>query len=214
MKRYIFSLCPSLFVSCCLTLALILCSTCAEASATQKQPVAQKTPVAKQQPKVKTKIEPRQSTAEILNVAASKTPTPKKNLTVDQVAVPSEASAAHTENDPLKLGLDAFAKDCILKMNRQRKPGINHKEVHTQPDGTYIARYMAVDPDSLITKYNPTKASNKEIKYIGILDYHEVEYVCIGKNKQQALAGPFNETNRTPVTELVKYKTKTKKWSY
>ena len=213
MKRHNSSR-PSLFISCCLSLILTFGSAYADVAVAQKQPVAQKPPVAKQQPKAKTKIEPRQSAADIINVAASKTPPSPRTPNVGQAIVPSDAPAAHDANDPLKMGLDAFAKDCILKMNRQRKPGINHKEVHTQPDGTYIARYMAVDPDSLITKYNPTKASNKEIKYIGILDYHEVEYVCIGKNKQQALAGPFNETNRTPVTELVKYKTKTKKWSY
>ena len=215
----------ALAVFCPLSLVLALTlafgpAFAAETPTAHKAPVAQKPPVAKAQPKAKPKVAPRQSTAHITNFqpSAPRTPTPAETLKAGQAAATPVASdpahAVQAANDPLKRGLDDFAKDCIVKMNRQRKPGINHKEVKTQPDGTFIARYMAVDPDSLVTKYNPTKKENKEIKYIGIMDYHEVEYVSTGKNAKQALAGPFNETNRTPVTELVKYKIKTKKWSY
>ena len=122
-------------------------------------------------------------------------------------------NAKRNPDDPaqLKAGLDTFAKDCITRMNRQRRPGINSKEVKRQPDGTFLARYMIVDPDSLQTSYDPIDG-NKTIKYIGRMQYHEVEYVCSGKDQKQAMAGPFSESNRVPVTELVKYKQG--KWSY
>ena len=123
------------------------------------------------------------------------------------------AKTAVKRDDPtrLKQELDSFAKDCISRMNKQRRPGISHKEVKRQPDGSFLARYMAVDPDSLETSYDPING-NKTVKYIGRMQYHEVEYVCSGKNQKQALAGPFNEANRVPVTELIKYKLG--KWCY
>lgn len=196
MKPHTF-FCRLFFIVCCVILTAAFSPTDAHAAKAQQPPVAQKPPAAKAQPKAKPKVEPRQSAAQVTKSEPSTSQTP--------------LSAA---DDPLKKDLEVFAKDCIVKMNRQRKPGINHKEVITQPDGTFMARYMAVDPDSLMTSYNPTKKENKEIKYIGIMDYHEVEYVSMGKSAKQALAGPFNETNRTPVSELVKYRSKSKKWSY
>ena len=128
-------------------------------------------------------------------------------------AAPAKTSAKRNPEDPaiLKEDLDFFAKDCISRMNKQRRPGINSKEVQRQPDGSFLARYMAVDPDSLETSYDPI-TGNKTVKYIGRMQYHEVEYVCSGKDQKQALAGPFNEANRAPVTELIKYKLG--KWSY
>lgn len=122
-------------------------------------------------------------------------------------------AAKGSTDDPVRLKeeLDHFAKDCIMRMNKQRRPGISHKEVKRQPDGTFLARYMAVDIDSLETSFNPTNG-NKTIKYIGSMRYHEVEYVSSGKNQKQALAGPFSEANRVPITELIKFKKG--KWSY
>lgn len=115
------------------------------------------------------------------------------------------------EEAKLHTSLEAFAKKCIISMNRQRRPGIASKEVHRHTDGTYRARYMAIDPDSLQISFSPTDG-NKVIKYIGRMAYHEVEYVCIGKDQKQALSGPFNESNREPVTELIKFKSG--KWGY
>lgn len=157
------------------------------AASAQKPPVAQKAPEAKKQP-----------TAQ---------PAPK----VNQKQAPAASAVPKTGDDKVKLSLESFAKGCITDMNKQRRPGISQKEVKKQPDGTYMARYMAVDPDSLVTSYNPTE-NNKTIKYIGRMNYHEVEYVSTGKDQKQALAGPFSETNRTPIIELVKYKAG--QWTY
>lgn len=179
----------------------------------KKQPVAQKAPAAKPKPKAKTKVAPRQDASHLTKIDQS---SPKKAAPAKQAAKKQSAPAAQSKHpvaatDKVKNSLDTFAKDCIVRMNRQRRPGISHKEVKRQPDGTYMARYMAVDPDTLETSYNPTE-NNKTIKFIGRMDYHEIEYVSIGKDQKQALAGPFNETNRTPITELIKFKSG--KWTY
>ncbi len=184
-------------------------------------PEAQKPPVARAQPKARPKVTPRQNPASLTSIEAA---TPRKPLPAaaakKQTPVPAgqasstasrEASQKAPLDDTLKNSLDVFAKDCISRMNKQRRPGINAKEVTRQSDGSYTARYMAVDPDSLQTSYNPTE-NNKTVLYIGRMNYHEVEYISMGKDQKQALAGPFSENNRTPITELIKYKSG--KWTY
>lgn len=173
----------------------IICASCIISAplsishAAENAPEAAKKPVAQKQPTAKSKPVPRPSAS-----SAKGTPAQQK-----------------TSGDNIQNALDSFAKGCITSMNRQRRPGIYQKEVQRQPDGTFMARYLAVDPDSLKTSYSPTEG-HKTITHIGRMDYHEVEYTSIGKNQQQALAGPFNEVNRSPVTELIKYKLG--KWSY
>ena len=182
-------------------------------------PVAQKKPVAQKRPVARAKIQPRQSTSHLTNIehsaprtAAPETSAPKKAAVAKQKANPAAKTAQPAiASDKIQSALEVFAKGCVTNMNKQRKPGIYQKEVKRQPDGTFMARYLAVDPDSLQTSYNPTEG-HKTISHIGRMDYHEVEYVCVGKNQQQALAGPFSEVNRSPVTELIKYKKG--QWSY
>lgn len=146
------------------------------------------------------------------NLAAKKQPATSASAKSGKAA-PAKKPAKRNPEDParLKEDLDHFARDCITRMNRQRRPGISHKEVERLPDGSYLARYMAVDPDSLATSYDPV-TGNKTVKYIGRMEYHEVEYVCNGKDQKQALAGPFYEANRVPIIELIKFKLG--KWSY
>lgn len=195
---------------CLYSLILLACLVClplasaAEAATAQEPPVAQKKPVAKPKPKAQAKVTPSQP-AEKKGTAAN---TAQAKTAKSKQATSAKAPAAG--GDKLKSSLDTFAKGCITSMNKQRRPGINQKEVKKQADGTYMARYMAVDPDSLETRYKSTE--NKVILYIGHMVYHEVEYVSVGKNREQALAGPFNEVNREPITELIKYKSG--KWTY
>lgn len=165
--------------------ALGVAVTSLHAAEAKKAPVAQKKPTAEQRPVADAKIQPLQ--------VASKTPQPQAS------------------SDRIKSSLDTFARNCITTMNKQRMPGIYQKEVKRQPDGTFMARYLAFDPDSLETSYNPT-TGYKTITHIGRMDYHEVEYVSLGPDQKQALAGPFNEVNRFPITELIKYKQG--KWTY
>ncbi len=184
--------------------------------AAKKAPVAQKPPVARAQPTARPKVTPRQNPAFLTGFDVLPPPKPavtaKKQAPAPSVGLAApEGSRKGSTDDKLKNALDIFAKDCISRMNKERRPGINAKEVKRQPDGSYTARYMAVDPDSLETSYNPTE-NNKTVLYIGRMNYHEVEYISMGTDQKQALAGPFNENNRTPITELIKYKAG--KWTY
>lgn len=200
---------------CLLSLLFVAAGTVANAGAAEAKPapVAQKAAEAKKQPAARPKVAPRQDASHLTKVEPSspKKSTPNQAASATATKSGSTASKKADSTDKVSMSLETFAKSCITSMNKQRRPGISHKEVKRQADGSYMARYMAVDPDSLAISYNPTE-NNKTIKYIGRMDYHEVEYVCTGKDQKQALAGPFNEANRTPITELIKYKSG--KWTY
>ena len=207
-----------LYIFCCLLCLTFLFGTgtptasAAQAPpAAQKAPVAKKPPVAQKQPKARAKVVPRQDSAHLTKIEPSSPKQPAQTVAVKQPAPAGGVKVQPSADDKVKNSLDVFAKDCLVRMNKQRRPSISSKEVSKQPDGTYMARYMFFDADSLETSYNPTE-NNKTIKYIGRMNYHEVEYVCTGKDQKQALAGPFNESNRTPVIELVKFKAG--KWTY
>ena len=134
---------------------------------------------------------------------AAKASVKNKKLAADTTPVPV-ADAGKLQSD-----LDIFAKACVINMNNQMKPGIKSKQITKTPDG-FRAHYNAVDPDSLTTSYSPSE--HKIVPYVGRMMYHEVEYVCIGKTEKDALAGPFSEVNRRPMTELIKYMKG--KWTY
>ena len=110
---------------------------------------------------------------------------------------------AETQDERLHRQLMEFMHKTIASMNRQRKPGINTKEVKRTSNGKYVAHYIAVDANSLEAKYKVTQ--NKTVPYVGQVVYYEIKYTCTGDTERQALAGPFSENDRVPVTELIKY---------
>lgn len=128
-----------------------------------------------------------------------------------QISEAAQRNSTAAAQDPAKIqsDLDTYAVWYIETMNRELKPGEKSKEVAKHPDG-YMARYMMIDPASLKTSY--TVSQNKAVAYIGRVMFHRVEYVCIAKSREQALAGPFVESNRQPVTELIMHLKG--KWTY
>ena len=171
----------------------------------QKASVAKKPAPAKAPVKASTKVAPRPNANHLTSIASSapKAPVGKQAAPAPELTL---ATAQPSENDAIKKSLDTFAKDCLVRMNK-----VTHKATQKLPNGTYMATYMEYDSNSLETSYSPV-VNNKTIKYIGRMHYVEIEYTCTGKNAKEALAGPYTEANRTPVTELIKYKAG--KWTY
>ena len=201
-KKIIYAL-PCLFAFIFL---LLTDGSLSYAAQTKAPPVAQKAPeakkplVAQKQPKSSTKVAPRKDSAHLTKVESSApAPRTQKAASAPKQAATGVATISLPGNDSIKIALDKFGQEHLTRMNKAA-----HKAAVKQPDGTYLARYMAYDTNSLETYYKAK--DNKVIKYIGYMTYTEIEYVCSGKNQKEALAGPYNETNRTPVTELIKYK--------
>ena len=114
--------------------------------------------------------------------------------------------------DKLQQNLDSFAHKTIGSINRCVLPSSGKKEVKKNPDGSFTARYIEVDPKSVATSYKPSENNNKLVPYIGYMRYDEVEYVSTAATQKEALDGPFKQSSRVSMTELVKYVKG--KWSY
>jgi hypothetical protein len=123
-----------------------------------------------------------------------------------------EAPAAASEsNEALEAGLKKFAEETIASINRCILPSEGKKEVLSNGNGSFTARYIAIDPRSI--KVSVTKATNPGVvKYIGYMRYSENEYACTAPSKAAASKGPFLVQRSENLTELVKYLNG--KWSY
>lgn len=195
---------PRLAVSAlCLLFCLVLSASALADTIPKSAPRARPAPVAKAAPKAQPA--PQATPAP----QAQAVPSPDKK----EVAPPAPAVVATTKtpvtpktpsSDPVQQKLDEFASKTLASMNKHVRPGLDAKEVVKNPDGTFTARYKAMDTNSLRTYYKKPEAA-KVVTYIGIMDYHKLTYECRAATKNEALQGPFKEVLRVPTTELIKY---------
>ncbi|MDR2161089.1 MAG: hypothetical protein LBO77_02975 [Desulfovibrio sp.] len=121
------------------------------------------------------------------------------------------AAPAKASGDQVQQKLDAFARRTISSINRAVLPSSLKKEVSRNNDGTFTARYIEVDPDTISTSYL-TPEDSALVSYIGYMHYVEIEYICTARDQKGALNGPFIPRKRAPVTEIIKYIKG--KWTY
>ncbi|MDR2488780.1 MAG: hypothetical protein LBD42_04735 [Desulfovibrio sp.] len=120
------------------------------------------------------------------------------------------AKAAKSPEE-LQKQLEAFAADTIGKLNRHALPSLNKKEIKQNADGSFTARYVAIDPATIKTSYKKTDKPGP-VPYIGYMSYNEAEYHCTAATKADAEKGPFTVKKAKMLTELIKYANG--KWTY
>ncbi|OEU68288.1 MAG: hypothetical protein BA863_02985 [Desulfovibrio sp. S3730MH75] len=93
-----------------------------------------------------------------------------------------------------------FAKGWVTKLNRSHIKGIQRMEIRPNEDGSYLARYHAIDPTSVqcIVK----KTSSKRKGLVGLLKYIETVYESIGNSPATARKNGFKAVKRTRITEI------------
>lgn len=117
----------------------------------------------------------------------------------------AQAAAAAPTMEELQKKLDEFAVKNAKSMNGCILPSKNKKEVKKNSDGSWTARYLEVDLDSISTTVKKTDNSSI-MKYSGSLRYQEVEWTCTASTKKAAESGPFVVKRRETVTEpVIKY---------
>lgn len=150
---------------------------------------------------------------------AAKKPAPAKKAAAPKAAAPVAAPAAKksastgpaTSPEALQKGLDEFARNTITTLNRCVVPSSGKKEVTKNADGSFTARYIAIDPNSIQTSYK-TPDKPGPVSYIGYMSYNESEYYCTAPTKAAAEKGPFTPRNTKFLTELIKHLNG--KWTY
>lgn len=123
----------------------------------------------------------------------------------------SSGKPVAVENDDVvQKKLDDFASNAVTTLDKHRLDGETRKKVQ-MVNGQYVASYCSIDRRSIQTSFKKPEFSNA-ITYVGYMKYHEVNYECSGKTKEEAMAGPFKEVARQPLTELIKYQQG--RWTY
>lgn len=98
--------------------------------------------------------------------------------------------------------LDTLARAKLRHMNESLRPCQTRKDV-VQNGNEFVARYLAVDTDSLSTDVHD--AQGPGAKYVGLIVYHEQEYESRAATKEAALTGSFTMVKARRVTEIIRY---------
>ena len=93
-----------------------------------------------------------------------------------------------------------FAIGWVVKLNKSHIKGFSRMEMLLQKDGTYLARYHAISPDTISCKVK--KTSNKSKGMVGLLKYIETIYESTGKTPQEARANKFKPVKKIRITEI------------
>jgi outer membrane biosynthesis protein TonB len=123
----------------------------------------------------------------------------------------SASPAAKNPEEVLHQKLEEFGRGAIEKMNRHALPSLHKKEVKKNADGSYTARYVAIDPESLRVSFKKAEPAGT-VSHIGYLHYAEKEYFCTAPTEAEAKNGHFEPKISRGQTELIKYMRG--KWSY
>lgn len=98
--------------------------------------------------------------------------------------------------------LDTLARAKLRHMNESLRPCQTRKDV-VQNGNEFVARYLAVDTDSLSTDVHD--AQGPGAKYVGLIVYHEQEFESRAATKEAALTGSFTMVKARRVTEIIRY---------
>ncbi|MDR3043248.1 MAG: hypothetical protein LBU75_03175 [Desulfovibrio sp.] len=151
-----------------------------------------------------TKKAPEKATDKTAKAAPQKsTQSAKPAAKTTQVAkvAPAKKPVGETIED-VHNKLDTLARAKLRHMNESLRPCQTRKDV-VQNGNEFVARYLAVDPDSLSTDVHD--AQGPGAKYVGLIVYHEQEYESRAATKEAALTGDFAVVKARRVTEIIRY---------
>ncbi|WP_320173168.1 hypothetical protein [Maridesulfovibrio sp.] len=112
-------------------------------------------------------------------------------------------SAAYASQPGTQEELDTFTNFAIgwvVKLNKSHIKGFTRMEILLQKDGTYLARYHAISPDTITCKVKKTSKKSKGM--VGLLKYIETIYESTGKTPQEARANKFKPVKNIRITEI------------
>ncbi len=108
-------------------------------------------------------------------------------------ATPSVAQAAEES-------FKAVAKSLVHHVAQNLLPKESNKAVRKEGSG-YVAYYNSVNPAEYTTEVRKTEGSN----FVGIVRYKQLENVCYGKTKAEALKAPCKVKSSSNMTEIIAY---------
>lgn len=141
-----------------------------------------------------------QDTKADTKTASGQTQGKKKGTKSPKSAPASTPQASAVSVDEAQQEFAAFVVGFVEKLNRVHHKGITRMQVTKLPDGTYSARYHAIDPSTIETQVKPT--GHPVSPFVGTLKYVEKVYEATGPTAQAAQSAPFAVVDSLRVTEL------------
>lgn len=142
-----------------------------------------------------------QQTKKAAAKTTDKTAKPAAKTTQVAKVAPAKKPVGETIED-VHNKLDTLARAKLRHMNESLRPCQTRKDV-VQNGNEFVARYLAVDTDSLSTDVHD--AQGPGAKYVGLIVYHEQEYESRAATKEAALTGSFTMVKARRVTEIIRY---------
>lgn len=87
-----------------------------------------------------------------------------------------------------------FAKGKLQAFDRNHAMSKKRMQVTRMPDGTYVARYKAVDHSSMICTVKRSKS--KVSPYVGVVRFYEFTYEAIGASHKDARSAEFRPVKK------------------
>ncbi|WP_148266970.1 hypothetical protein [Pseudodesulfovibrio mercurii] len=119
----------------------------------------------------------------------------------------------NTKNMPLYLDEGLVAKNAdFSKFARVRAKALdrNHRlarsrmQIIKQADGSFLARYHAIDMDSIVTKVSRSKS--KTIPFVGVMRFCELVMEATGESPAACRAAEFTPVTVIPNRQIFSYK--------
>ncbi|WP_027723120.1 hypothetical protein [Maridesulfovibrio zosterae] len=104
--------------------------------------------------------------------------------------------ASQAEHDQFRI----FAIGWVKKLNRSHLKGFHNMEIILQEDGSYMARYHAINPDSIKCIVKNTSSKTKGM--VGMLKYIETIYQSKAATPQEARSKKFTPVKNIRITEI------------
>jgi hypothetical protein len=142
---------------------------------------------------------------------------PKKAKSTATTAQPSKKKAkgkstpavVFLTEEEAQVSFDAFTVEWMDKLQRTEKFQRTERIKVIESTEGFSAEYVGYLPHRYIIV---RKTSSKDTPYVGILTYYQQTMRCIGKTREEAVRGPFQQTGTSQVSEIFRF---TKgKWHY
>jgi hypothetical protein len=142
--------------------------------------------------------------------------TKSKPVAVVKAKVPNKGgkqqslpSLAAITQDHALASFETFTVDWMTKLAQTEEFQRTQRMQVSQASEGFTAEYIAYLPDRYIVV---KKTASKDTPFVGILTYYEKVLRCVGKTKEEATKGPFNQADVRQVSEIFRF---TKgKWVY
>lgn len=156
-------------------------------------------------------VSPRVAAEDQKSTAPTKQPAKSSRVAANKPAKAKAATPPLVDlgEEAVQTSFDVFTIEWMKKLSDAEEfHRTQDVKVSQSPEG-FAAEYVGYFPHRYIIV---KKTDSKETPFVGILTYFEKTLRCVGKTKEEALQGPFQETGSQQVSEIFRF---TKgKWVY